>query len=210
MSLRVARTLMATPLLLCNTLFAQHDGSSSSRATVRVALHGPFGERVGKAEVHLWTLDRKTDLAADSGSLVIKRVPYDIYILRAFSPSGAFAERQVIVNVPEMLVRLGLPVRLGDSVVPGGWLKVSGIIRPAPKNPEDWWVKVHGVFLDFSRECPLDKTGRFLVAGLDMGAYLVEVLEGPKLRYVRAIKIDPKTPETVLSIGLDEARFHIP
>jgi hypothetical protein len=92
---------------------------------------------------------------------------------------------------------------MGDSLWPPGNLVIRGEIKPAPQTPENWWVRIEGVFLYASREAPIEKNGRFSVAGLDMGTYLVQVFDGPKLRHIETIEIDTNRLLTELTISLN-------
>jgi hypothetical protein len=53
-----------------------------------------------------------------------------------------------------------------------------------------------------SREAPISREGRFAIGGLEMGAYLVEVFDGSKLRHTETVEIDLKQPNTRLRISL--------
>jgi len=170
-------------------------------ATVHIEVFGPFGERIptGKARIHLVSHEPKLDLAPTHG--VIRSVPYGSYVVSASDAGGSFGERELTVNTAEVWVRLGLLIVFGDSLGPSGFLSITGDIRPAPKS-ESWWVRVEGVFLHVSKDAPVSRTGRFSIGGLNMGAYLVEVFEGAKLRRVVTTEIDLRQPDTHLSIPM--------
>ena len=172
-------------------------------STLRIEVVGPFGKKIEDPRIRLLTENRK-ELPADPGGNTFSQVPYGEYILKILGFPRV--ERRIVVNVPEIWIKCGVPVRYGDRAVPGGDLILGGIITPTPVNPSTWWVKIEGVFLDFRREVVIDREGRFSVGGLDMGTYAVHVFEDKELRSTRTVEIDPKRPKTELSIELPQQR----
>src|SRR5581483_5871198 len=176
------------------------------RAAVHVDVFDPFGGAVRNATVHLYTPDRKRDVASPAGGSTLTDVPYGQYLLVVSDSGGGIAEREVTVNADEIWVRIGLAFPAGDQAWPGGGLTISGDIKPTPANLKEWWVRVEGVFLHEMRESPIQRPARFSISGLGMGAYLIEVFEGSKLRHVETIEIDTKEPNTHLTISLADER----
>jgi hypothetical protein len=187
-------------------LFASLKGFPAQRglpvATIHIEAVGPFGAPIRDAVVRLLTTDRKRDLSAVERAPTISNVPYGEYIVVASDRGGAVAEREIIVNANEVWVRIGLGFPTGNRAWPGGDLSISGDLVPCPADLRNWWVRIEGVFLHFSRESPLLDRGRFSITGLEMGTYLVEIFEGGKLRYAEALDIDTKEPHTHLRISL--------
>ncbi len=175
-------------------------------ATLHLQVFGPFGEKILNPVLHLYTVDRKQDLAgAQQSSTTIVGVPYGRYVLLAYSGSEV-GEREVTVNTKEAWVRLGLAFPAGERAWPPGDLTVSGDIKPPPgSSQKDWWVRVEGVYLHESREARFEGNGHFSVPGLSIGEYLVEVFEGSRLRHVETVEIDTKEPNTRLRISLPES-----
>jgi hypothetical protein len=112
------------------------------------------------------------------------------------------AEGKAVVNPKEILVHIGVEVVLGDRVKPIGDLSISGDLVPAPASPDDWWVRVEGVFLDARREGEISRSGHFSISGLEMGTYLVEVFKGAKLQHVETVEIDSRSWNTSVKISL--------
>lgn len=181
---------------------AQNPAEDLPRATIRISAFGAFGSNTTDPRVYLYTLDGKQNLAKNPKALTIKNVPYGSYLLVVSSSGGGVGRRLVSVNAPDLWLRVGVPMPLGETLWPGGNLAVVGEIKPAPRKAKNWWVRVAGVFLNSCREAPVQKDGTYRVAGLEMGRYLVEVFEGAELRHVQSIEIDPKTPVTRLTITL--------
>lgn len=67
---------------------------------------------------------------------------------------------------------------------------IRGRMTSPPVEGEAWWVRVDGVFLNTRREARIQKDGSFEAGGLDMGAYLISVFEGGRLRHVQRVEID--------------------
>lgn len=173
-----------------------------STANVTVEVFGPFGREIKAATVRLLTADRTRDVSAAKGSRVFANVPFGRYVLMAASEGGSVAEREVVVNEKELLVRLGLPFPSGDRDWPGGDLTISGTIVPVPGSMKGWWVRVEGTFLHVRREAVIDRLGHFSVSGLEMGSYLVEVFDNAKLAHLETVEIDSRSPTTHLQLRL--------
>ena len=150
------------------------------RATVHVKVFGPFGDQVQKAEIHLFTSDRKRDLSRPGQGSRIIGVPFGNYVVSVSDVGGGFGERQISVDTKDVWVRIGLALPHGNVRGPPGTLEINGEIRPVPTSG-DWWIRVEGVFLPAIKEDPVH-SGKFSVGGLELGSYLVEVFEGSKLR----------------------------
>jgi hypothetical protein len=176
-------------------------GQGTPTGTLQVQVFGPFGEKIPNAVLLLYTPDRRQDLAGARQGNRIAGIPYGRYILVGYA-GREIGEREVVVNTKESSVRLGLAFPMGEGVGPAGNLTVSGDIKPPPGGGwEEWWVRVEGVFLNDSREAPI-QSGHFSVAGLGIGEYSVQLFEGSKLRHVETIEIDTKEPNTRLTILL--------
>lgn len=171
------------------------------RATVHIMAFDPFGSSIFAAQVHLFSRDRKQDLAPPGHPTEISGVPYGYYILSAWDTGGGLAEREVTVNTKEVWVRIGLSFPAGDRASPPGDLLITGDIHPPPGDAT-WWARAEGVFLNVSREAPVSRAGRFTIGGLEMGTYLVEVFDGSKLRHAETVEIDNKEPERHLRISI--------
>jgi hypothetical protein len=162
-------------------------------ATVHISAFGPFGQAIDKPTLHLYTPDRKQDLARGSNGRKIDKVPYGQYTLIAWSSDGGIGQRDVIVNAPELWIMIGIPVYTGDRLWSGGDLRIRGEVRPSPDNRTDWWIRVSGVFLNVAKETRIQRDGTFAVYGLDMGTYLIQVFERSKLRTFSQIELDPNS-----------------
>lgn len=171
-------------------------------ATIHVDVVGPFGATVQFARVQLLSADRKRDLSAPQGGLIIANVPFGRYILIVSDQGGGLAEREVVVNAKEVWVRAGLSFPGGNRAWPGGDLTISGDLVPPPRNVKGWWVRIEGVFLHDSRESLILPSGQFSISGLEMGSYMVEVFEGNKLRHAETVEIDTRQPNTHLKISI--------
>jgi hypothetical protein len=124
-----------------------------------VAAIDPFGQPVRDYSLEL--RNRKgAIIELGRGGHSFRAVPFGEYTLVAITDCCR-SERDLIVNVPSMWVRLGVPIRFGDRILPGGDLIVRGIIHAIPRISGDKWVRVRGVFLDFSREVEIASDGRF-------------------------------------------------
>jgi hypothetical protein len=178
---------------------------------LHLQVFGCFGSRIPPAQltVRLFTPDGKPftpdggrGFAKEGEGLILKGVPAGVYKLQVWDAGGAVGERDLVVNTKDVWARLGLDFPSGDHLGPGGGLEIGGEIRPAPSDGGDWWVRVEGVYISARREGPVTASGKFWVAGLGMGTYLVEIFEGTKLRHSQTLEISPKRPTTHLSVSI--------
>jgi hypothetical protein len=176
--------------------------SIADTCTIRVTATDPFGQPVSDYSLELRNRNGTIIKLGRSGDS-FRAVPFGEYTLVAINDCCR-SQRDLIVNIPSMWVRLGVPIRFGDPVLPGGDLVIRGIIHAIPRIAGDKWVRVRGVFLDFSREVEIGSDSRFSIEGLDMGSYVVEVFVAAKHLYSQIVEIDPRTPVTNLLIHLDK------
>jgi hypothetical protein len=170
---------------------------------VHIEAVGPFGAPARDVKVNVFSPDRKREIPNPGQSSMISAVPYGKYIVVVQDNGGSIGEREIFVNAKEIWVRVGLPLPTGDRAWPGGDLNIRGEIMPHPVSDRDWWVRVEGVYLNRTVESRIVQ-GRFSIEGLEMGAYLVEVFDGPKIRHVETVDIDTREPERRLTIVVDE------
>lgn len=183
---------------------AQSPAEDLPRATIRISAFDPFGAKIKDPRIYLFTVDRKQNLAKNPSVSTIRDVPYGSYVLVVSSSGGGVGQRLLSVNTPDLWLRIGVSMPIGDALWPGGNLTITGEIKPVPRDAKRWWVRVEGVFLSASREAPVQKDGTFRFAGLEMGRYLVEVFEEAELHHIRSIEIDPNTPMTRLTISVEK------
>jgi hypothetical protein len=179
--------------------------SSLPQATLHVEVFDAFGHRAKAKEIRLHSLDHKHDLASSAGGEVIKGVPYGEYQLAAWDRWGNAARRKVTVNTPEVWVFVGITIVIGDHLWPPGDLSVHGEVRPVPGDA-GWWLRIEGVYTDVKRDTPVSAEGQFSIGGLEEGAYLVELFEGPMLRHVEPLELNGKRPDTALTISATNSR----
>jgi hypothetical protein len=168
---------------------------------LHIKVFGPFGAPISNCSISVLGQDSKRVDMTQCPDATLVNLPYGRYLVRA-DAAGHRAERSVTINLPETWIRMGLVIVFGDRLWPGGSLAVKGTITPAPTNPENWWVRAEGVFLNESRESPVKKDGAYSVGGLEMGAYLVQVFEGASLRSVKMIELDGNRPVLDLPISI--------
>ncbi len=171
------------------TISAVH-GQPPQTATVHVEVFGAFGERVANPLLRLYSRDGQHEIAKpNQESTEIVGVPFGEYVLSGGSGT-ALGKREIIVNKKDVWVRLGLGLFVGNQNGSGGAITISGVIKPVPAKPDDWWVRVEGVFLHVSGESPVSSRGEFSTGLFPMGTYLIQVFEGPKLQDARTVEVD--------------------
>jgi hypothetical protein len=138
---------------------------TSETCSIRVSAMDAFGGPLKRYDLELRSADyRLIERNPDKGTF--DNVPFGEYVVIA-TTSCCRATRILIVNVPKLWVRIAVPTRFGDSIRPGGDLVIRGLVR-SRSQLTGYWVRVRGVFLDFSREAEIADPGRFSVSGLDI------------------------------------------
>lgn len=169
--------------------------------TLQVNVTDPFGVELKRPTLELWSING-TRIAGGEGLHEFKNIPFGEYTLIALG-GCCKAERRVILNVPKLWMKLGIPMRFGDSEgFPGGYLIIRGVLRVQSGISAKHWVRARGVFLNFSREAQVDPVGRFSIAGLDMGTYEIDVFEGSTRVHSRTLEIDPKVSITRIVVEI--------
>jgi hypothetical protein len=183
---RSGMSLIAVLTLNAAVLLASQ--SAGKTCNIRVTVTDSFGNNVKDYRLDLLS---KTRQVVRAGIDSLNDVPFGEYILSVHIGCCS-AERFITVNDKQLFVRLGVPVRFGDSDQPGGDLVVTGAIRPMSSISGDLWVRVRGIFLNVAREAAVDSFGMFNLGGLDMGTYALEVFQGSTMLYVRTFELDPR------------------
>lgn len=182
-------------------LSAQVTGERPPRGTISIEAFGPFGGRLERPTIHLFTLDRKQDLARDRHALTLKEVPYGRYLPVVTSTGGGVGSREIVVNAPHSWFVIGVPMPVGTVEWPAGNLTVRGRVMSPPFVGGFWWVRIAGVFTNTSREARVKRDGSFEIGGLEMGAYTVSVFDGGQLKYVKKLELDTNRRITEVSIS---------
>jgi hypothetical protein len=195
-----ATKVMAIALLVWTASSAQ----DLQQASLEISVVDGFGDDLTSYEASLSALDGEVIRAASRAVKRMENVPYGEYRLTVTN-SCCRAQRAITVNQPKMWVRIGVPLRFGDAESPGGFLVISGSVNGlGPRR--SYRARVRGLFLDESREMPLEQDSSFAIGGLDPGIYTVEVLSGKSLVHWRLVTIDLKQHETEIQIKLPPDR----
>jgi hypothetical protein len=181
----------------CTSAYQNRVGS----ANVNVAVVDPFGVPVEHFEVDLFDVKRAL-VSSHIGTETFKNVLFGDYYVVART-GCCRAERFISINTASLFLRIAVPVRFGDSDLPGGSLSVEGVVLPKSRWAKDMWVRVRGVFLDSSREERLDSNGHYSIRGLDMGSYTCELFNGSSKLFSQRLELDPKRPIVRVLINLD-------
>ena len=196
----------ASVFLLLAVPFAAQ--SQEETGTITISVVDAFNGRPFKtiSEVSLLSEhqeSRRIEIRSTTGSF--SNVPYGHYVIQVIGWGSARPQRRhITLNAPEVFVMIGVPFRYGTEVGIGGdRLIVKGRVAGARgSHGSRLWVRLHGVFMHFSREALVDEAGKFEIDGLDMGAYVVEVFDGPKLLHAETLEIDITRHITELSLKI--------
>lgn len=191
-------TLLGLVALTSNLSICGHAAAATVRGEIAVTVVGPFGKAYRHASLSLVDAHGAVTKPNSDGN-TFSMVPYGTYVLKAIGES-AVASRSIILNVPRLWVKIGVPVRFGDRETPGGYLTIRGRIEPAPRANGHWWARVQGVFLEDRREISVSPDGRFTAEGLDMGTYLVQIYDGTQLRGQSIVEIDSNTSPVQINV----------
>jgi hypothetical protein len=135
-------------------------------------------------------------------------IPYGTYRVKVGHVAHWTTEKTVFAFKPNVSVVVGLPLsELGDTATPSPQWVVSGRIENINPAEQPVYVKLVGLYLDYTIEDKVDLSedvGRFVLAGRNpQGRYLLMTLGRHHLLDVREIKIPTNAP---LEINLHSAQ----
>jgi hypothetical protein len=187
--MRLALPILAAILIGIASLTAQQH-TRSERATIHVEALLPFGGAAKSSEFYLTNEEQPDKTYTMFGQAVdFDDVPYGKYRLRVKNGEHS-AERLVTVSTPELWCRVGVPVlRMADSTSFGGDSVVRGRISWQGVIPSDMWLRIEGLYIDYRAEMPIESSGTFRFAGLDMGTYVLQVFSAQTLLYSRVLDV---------------------
>jgi hypothetical protein len=107
-----------------------------------------------------------------------------VYVERIEAPGFVGAEREIRVYQPDTSVRVDLRVASECS----SYASLQGTIEPAPHHRR-LWAKVASVRGSVGVEAPIASDGKFSVAGLDDGTYLVIVLDDTSVIHTQTVEV---------------------
>jgi hypothetical protein len=200
-----------TALMLSGPLYSQGSAHLPTHGSITVDVVNSFGTRqlydvrieLYRAGFGSWTSDHER-VPPKGRPGRYSGIPYGYYVVQVEGQSFRHQQRLVFLNTEHLRVRMGLPPRFGHEIGIGGDnLEIRGRVAVNGRAGGGFWARVRGVFLCTSREAIVDERGRFSVTGLNMGTYIVEVLEAAKLRHSQTIEIDTNQHVTELEIMLD-------
>jgi hypothetical protein len=179
----------------------QTDDSDLPKATVHITVTDCFGHRDSGVQIRLRSREGNRQIVKHGNPVEIARLPYGYYTVLVTDDGGGMGERELAVNTGEIWVYLGASFPAGLRATPPGGMSILGEVSGASFD-HDWWVRAEGVFLHASREAPISHGGRFTISGLEMGAYVVEVFNGSKLRHAETVELNFEHPERQLQISV--------
>ncbi len=126
------------------------------------------------------------------------KVPYGVYRLKVGHVGSWTTEKRVFVFKPDVWVILGLKLSVGDFEFPSPQWVVSGTVKNVDPAEEPVYVRLLGLYQDYSVEDRVDVLGRsgsFTLAGQNpQGRFLLVTLGHTHTLDVRELEIPAKTP----------------
>ena len=177
---RIRLFLLLAAALLCSGECIQIGPPPFGRIEVQ-AFTTP-GERLANIVIDLIEVGSGKSLTSKFHGAEASRIPYGFYRVRISAPGFRSMERELLLDQPALTLRTQLTV----SMECGGFAKIDGSIQPAPGDRE-LWVKAVPAIGSGGSEAPVSRDGKFLIAGLDDGDYLLLVLDGKSIVYTRTL-----------------------
>ena len=130
------------------------------------------------------------------------RLAYGIYVAKFESTFLLPVSRKIVINRPDCFAVLAsamvdleltgkrTTVSIGIGVQPSDSCRASGKL----------WIKLTGVVSEFSAESPVSPRGFALFESLEIGKYIVAVVDGERIRALQAVDTDG--PTTVVKLNL--------
>jgi len=174
-------------VLSCSPAFSQQP---SETATVHLKFVDSRGEDLGVGTVTLFQDGNAANFAGRFKNNVAADVPFGSYHLKAFQQNFYTAER--ITRVYQREVWAVIQLTIGQE---GGPLlyHLAGTLTSSASSPGHFWIRAQGLYSDVIVDGQADKDGKFEIAGLPAGTYILSTRDGEnRILNIRSIIVPPE------------------
>jgi hypothetical protein len=185
-------SLFAVALFLTCVLSEKSVGQSDwPTATVHLKVVDCNGEDLGPAKVVRFENEESKDFAKKFVDNAAKEIPFGVYRLSAIKHLFAYADYTVNVDQKDVWVVVQLDVSIEGSPL---YYKIAGTLSGAPEgNPI--WVRAQGVYSSVIADAQAGKDGKFDLAGLPAGTYILTTRQDTRILDIRSVVIPAKGRE---------------
>ena len=178
----------------------------SLEGKLTIQLVSTYGRKLsgGNLSIHSETGTLVFSTAIQSQTIV--KVPYGGYVVTFKSEFLKSVSRRVQVDRPDVFVVLA--TNMAEIVLDGRNEPVSVSIRAVPPSsciPGGFlWAKLIGVYSDYATERPLGSAGYALFEPLEVGTYIIIVIDGREIRALQPV--ETRGPITVVNLALSACK----
>ena len=123
-------------------------------------------------------------------------IPYGDYLLRVKVPGFRNHQQPLRVYQTHVYVRIRLTI---SRVIDEEPLSIRGVIRPAPRRPDEVWVKLVPLLTGTPvMDYLVDPNGHFSFSGVDRGEYLALVIRGEQCILTKQVNTSMSSLELVV------------
>lgn len=156
-------------------------------ANIHLRIVDHSGEDLGDAKVTEFRANANgKDFSARFQHNNASSVPYGVYHLRAHATGFYSAERDVQVFQPDVWVVLGLT--LGEEGGPSRF-SIEGTVTGHDVARQPVWLRLFGIESGLVVDGRADETGKFILAGIPQGRYVLISIQRQKVIGLRPIRI---------------------
>jgi hypothetical protein len=169
-----------------NSVAASNASTSDETATVTIIPMTTFGERLSEvpAVAVLTSVGSKVRHESRSPDLKFEKLPFGLYEVRLQGLGFSTALEMVGVYQPHIEFRIALPLwgmHLDERP------RVSGTVTLAEGGKGEMWIRLMPLYSGQLIQATIDQSGRFDVAGMPPGRYLLAIFQGSDLLHVESV-----------------------
>jgi hypothetical protein len=185
--------------LLTYFCLGQETGSTPEQASVSVGASTTFGEPLAKVLVVLKAVGPTAEYRQTGGTIRFERVPFGLYDVEIQAPGFSTRRERVGIYQPEVRLWFGLVVAPLHSVERS---EVVGSIAPMESDHRVLWVRLVPLYSSDFIEDQVTPAGKFHLAGLQPGKYVLLVFDKEKLIMTKPLEYSGGK----LTLNLDMAK----
>lgn len=172
-------------LLMCSVGQGQ-----PQKATVHLRIVDNVGHDLGEPKVtEFKSKDDAHDFATRFRQGSATQLPFGIYKLRVYTHGFWSSEREVRVFQPDVWVVVSLELGMGKLEGGLSTYALSGSVRNLPVAKQPAWLRLSGVYSAVVIDARTGEAGRFSMAGIPQGLYVLVTTQNGKVLDARPVRV---------------------
>jgi hypothetical protein len=185
----IQRSLIGLLSLLIASLICESQ-PNTRLATVHIVLVDSRGDDLGIGTIS--SFQEQTEGSPEFRSRftgnAASDIPFGTYHLRAFANHYSSVDRTVLVRQKDVWIVAQLNV--SEENGPTRYT-IAGSIQAVPPVTHDLWARAQGLYSDVIADTRVERTGKFQIAGLPSGIYILSTRQGNRILDIRSMTLPP-------------------